>query len=132
MTITGTDLASATAVMFGTAGATITSNTGTQIVATSPAGTAGTVNVTVMTAGGTSAVVLADQFSYMAGPAVTAISPSSSPMFYAIAVIITGTNLADATAVMFGTMYSTIISNTATQVVAITPPPRPARSTSRW
>ena len=36
--------------------ATIVSDTGTKIVATSPAGTAGTVNITVTTFGGTSAI----------------------------------------------------------------------------
>ena len=49
---------------FGGTAATIVSDTATQIVAISPAGT-GVVDVTVTTAGGTSATVSADQFSYV-------------------------------------------------------------------
>ena len=49
VTITGTNLGSATAVKFGANAATVTANTATQIVATNPAGSAGTVDVTVTT-----------------------------------------------------------------------------------
>ena len=55
VTITGTNLANATAVDFGSTAATITSDSATQIVATSPVEPAGTVDVTVVAAGGTSA-----------------------------------------------------------------------------
>jgi autotransporter-associated beta strand protein len=65
VTITGTNLANATAVDFGSTAGTITSDTATQIVATSPAGTAGTVDVTVVTAAGTSTKSAADQFTYV-------------------------------------------------------------------
>ena len=51
--------------------ATIVSDTGTQIVATSPAGT-GTVDVTVTTAGGTSSTSAADEFTYL--PANSSLS----------------------------------------------------------
>ena len=67
VTITGTNLAYAMAVNFArTAVTTFTSDTGTQIVLNSPAGGAGTVDVTVVTPGGTSATSTADQFSYLA------------------------------------------------------------------
>ena len=73
VTLTGTNLGSATAVKFGSTAATIVSNTSTQIVATSPAAGAGTVDVTVTTANGTSPVVPADQFTYpKAVPTVSA------------------------------------------------------------
>ena len=51
VTITGTNLSNATAVKFGSNTAAITSDTTTQIIATSPADTA-TVDITVTTAGG--------------------------------------------------------------------------------
>lgn len=54
VTITGTNLANASAVNFGSAKATITSDTSTQIKATDPAHKAGPVLVTVATAAGTS------------------------------------------------------------------------------
>jgi large repetitive protein len=67
VTITGSNLgtASTATVDFGTGHpATIVSDSGSTIVATSPAGT-GTVNVTVTTLGGTSTTSSADQFTYL-------------------------------------------------------------------
>jgi IPT/TIG domain len=64
VTITGTNLAGATAVNFGPIQITsFTSDTASQIILLSPAGT-GSVPVTVTTAAGTSAISPADQFSY--------------------------------------------------------------------
>ena len=92
VTITGTGLTAATAVKFGGTAATITSDTATQIVATSPPGT-GVVDVTVTTAGGTSATSPADEFNY--GPvAVTGVSPLSGPVTGGTSVTITGAGLA--------------------------------------
>ena len=103
MTITGTNLSSATAVDFGSNAGTIVSDSATQIVVKDPAGTAGTVDVTVTTAGGASATSSADQFTYAAAPAVTSsVSPSAGPLAGGTTVTIIGTNLAGATAVDFG------------------------------
>lgn len=64
LTITGANLAGATAVRFGSASALgFRVNSPDSISALSPAGT-GTVNVTVTTPGGTSALSTADQFTY--------------------------------------------------------------------
>ncbi|MBS0582880.1 MAG: IPT/TIG domain-containing protein, partial [Proteobacteria bacterium] len=63
VTITGANLAGITAVKFGaTNAASFTVNSATQVTATAPAGSAGTVDVTVTTAGGTSATSAADQY----------------------------------------------------------------------
>lgn len=68
--ITGTNLASATAVKFGNNAATgFTVNSDTQITAGTPFSSGGTVDVTVTTSGGTtsggtSAISIADQFIY--------------------------------------------------------------------
>lgn len=63
--ITGTGFTGATAVNFGATPATaFTVNSDTSITATSPAGSTGTVDVTVVTPAGTSATSAADQFSY--------------------------------------------------------------------
>jgi uncharacterized repeat protein (TIGR02543 family) len=65
VTITGSNLTGATAVRFGSAAATnVTVNSDTRITATTPAMAAGTVDVTVTTAGGTSATSSGDQFTY--------------------------------------------------------------------
>ena len=67
VTISGVDLQGATGVAFGStqaSGFTVNS-TGTKITVTAPAGTHGTVDVTVTTPGGaTSPVVAADHFTY--------------------------------------------------------------------
>jgi hypothetical protein len=68
VTITGTNLTGATAVDFGAAaGSSVTVNSATQITATSPTGS-GTVDVTVITPGGSSATSAADQFTYLPAP----------------------------------------------------------------
>jgi hypothetical protein len=65
VTITGTNLSKATAVKFGATNASsFTVKSGTEITAVSPPGTPGTVDVTVTTAGGTSATSTNDQFTY--------------------------------------------------------------------
>jgi hypothetical protein len=69
--ITGLNLSAATKVEFGSTEAVIKSNTATKIKATSPAHAAGQVDVTVTTAGGSSAVVPADHFTYVAPLALT-------------------------------------------------------------
>ena len=81
VTITGTGFTGVTAVKFGTAAATsYTVVSATSITAVSPVGTAGTVDITVTTPGGTSATSAADKFTYYAIPTVTGISPAAGPV----------------------------------------------------
>ena len=65
VTIDGTNLAGATSVLFGGVAASITNDTASSVTVSAP-GTCstGTVDVTVVTANGTSAVVPYDQYSY--------------------------------------------------------------------
>ena len=122
VTITGTNLAGATAVEFGTTSATITADTATSITATAPAHTAATVDVTVTTPGGTSATSATDQYTYAAPPTVTSLNPTAGPPAGGTAVTITGTNLTGATAVQFGTANATnLTGNTATTITATAP-----------
>ncbi len=123
VTITGTDFSGATAVKFGSNPATIfTVNGDTSISATSPAGAAGTVDVTVTAPLGTSATGAADQFTYASPPTVTAVAPNSGPTAGGTAVTITGTNFTGATGVKFGsTAASTFTVNTATSISATSP-----------
>ena len=112
VTISGTGLTGATKVDFkDAAGDDVTvpivagSNTDNQLVVDSPNfGFADTVNITVTTIGGASATSSADQFSYATMPAVSSISPTSGFRNGGDTVTITGTDLADATAVDFGTV----------------------------
>ena len=82
VTITGTNLAGAMAVNFGTiVVTTFISDSDTQIVLNSPAGSVGTVNVTVVTPGGTSPISAADQFTYEATSGLGLFNPTTS-VFY--------------------------------------------------
>ena len=74
VTITGTDLGKAKAVLFGKVAAKILSDTATEIVAATPAGKVGTVDVTVVAAGQTSVTLPTDQYTFVAAPR----SPRSS------------------------------------------------------
>jgi hypothetical protein len=123
VTITGTDLLGATAVSFGaTPAATFTVDSATQITATSPAGVAGPVNVSVVTIGGTSANTAADDFTYVAAPAIAGLSPAEGPETGGTVVIITGTDLLGATAVSFGATPATSFTvDSATQITATSP-----------
>ncbi|WP_326597073.1 IPT/TIG domain-containing protein [Streptomyces sp. NBC_01803] len=106
VTITGTNLANASAVHFGDKLATITANTPTSVTVISPSGT-GVVDVTVTTPGGTSNPL---SFYYVGAPFKTALSALSGPTAGGNTVTITGTGLSSATSVSFG-------GNTATPTV---------------
>jgi eukaryotic-like serine/threonine-protein kinase len=117
VTITGTGLAGLKGVSFGGAGAAVTADSATQITVTSPPGNAGTVNVIVVTSGGTTAT----QFTYVAPPVLTGISPTSGPGGASTVVTLTGTNLAGATGVSFGGVAVTITADSATQITVTSP-----------
>ncbi|WP_406275660.1 IPT/TIG domain-containing protein [Nocardia sp. NBC_00881] len=117
--LTGTGLATASAVNFGGTPATsFIVNSDTQITAVAPAGT-GTVQVTVTTAGGTTNGVA---YTYVSVPTLTTLVPSSGPGAGGTAVVLTGTGLTGATAVNFGgTPATSFTVNSATQITAVVP-----------
>jgi hypothetical protein len=121
--ITGTNLSGATSVDFGaTAATSTTNNSSTSLTAVSPAEAAGTVNITVITPGGTSANSPSDQFAYVAAPTVTSLSPSAGPDAGGTTVTITGIHLSGATLVKFGGSLAggfTVVSDT--QITAVSP-----------
>ena len=76
VTISGTGFVSGAGVKFGAAAsATVTFVSATQLKAVAPAHAAGTVDVTVTTPGGTSAIVAADHYTYDATPTVSSLIP---------------------------------------------------------
>ncbi len=123
VTITGTGFNGATSVMFGaTPAASFTVQSNPQINAVVPAASAQTVNVTVSTVHGTSAISTADQYTYAAVPTVAAVAPASGLALGGKPVVITGTHLALATAVEFGAAFSPSFTiNSATQITAVAP-----------
>ncbi|MGH4023285.1 MAG: IPT/TIG domain-containing protein [Pseudonocardiaceae bacterium] len=123
VTITGTNFTGATAVTFGGTPATsFTVTTSTQITAVTPARAAGTAQVVVTTAAGSSSQPV--QFTYQAAalPTVTTINPTSGPTSGGTQVTITGTNFTGPTAVTFGDTPATSFTvTTSTQITAATP-----------
>src|SRR5262249_36849344 len=100
-----------------------------QITVTSPPGS-GTVDITVTTAaGGTSATSAADQFSYIAAPTVTGVSPARGSATGRTSVTITGTGFTDVTGVSFGGAPATagppapLDAAASTTPIAVTSPP---------
>jgi hypothetical protein len=121
VTISGTGFNNATAVDFGTAPASFTITSDTSIAAVSPATGAGTVDVTVTDAGGTSATSPADEFTFVAPPTVSSISPNSGPVAGGTEVTITGTNLSTTTGVKFGESPAGFVVIDDTSITAYAP-----------
>ncbi len=126
VTITGTGFVSGMTVSFGANLATnVVVASSTSLTATSPAASSaygGMVNVLLTTVNGTSAVVSADQFTYISPVAVTGLSVQTGPTSGGTQVVITGTDFTGATAVKFGgNPASSFTVNSATQITATSP-----------
>lgn len=121
VTLTGSNFTGVTNVRFGSTSATFTIVSDTQITTTSPAGT-GQVDVSVVSLGGTSANTAADNFTYLALPAVTSLSPATQSLAGGNSVTLTGSGFTGATAVMFGNTPATSFTvNSATSITAVAP-----------
>ncbi|MGA2699127.1 MAG: IPT/TIG domain-containing protein, partial [Methanoregula sp.] len=99
VTISGIGFTGATAVKFGSTPATSfaanTAEADSQITATAPAGTTGTVDVTVINSYGTSPTSSADYYTYTGStpaPTVTGINPATGVNTATTSVTISGTN----------------------------------------
>ncbi|HEY5026038.1 MAG TPA: IPT/TIG domain-containing protein [Acidimicrobiales bacterium] len=124
VTISGTNFSGVTAVSFGNKSASgFTVNSATSISATDPIGSAGIVDVTVATPGGTSPDVTADEFTYFATPTITSVGPAAGPVAGGTSVTITGTNFSAVSGVMFGSeAASSFTVDNPTSITATTPP----------
>ncbi|MFE7746558.1 IPT/TIG domain-containing protein [Nocardia sp. NPDC057455] len=118
--ITGTGFTGPTTVRFGGTATTFTLDSATQITAIAPPG-AGTVQVTVANAGGTSNGV---PYTYVVQPpVVAAIIPNFGPSTGGTLVTIVGTGLSGVTSVNFGATPATFfIGISSTLIIAIAPP----------
>ena len=130
VTITGTGFTDATEVDFGPSSQNFTVVSDTEITATTPAHADGTVDVTVVTPDGTSAVTPADQFTFVPGTAITGISPASGPVGGGNTITITGSGFTGTTAVVFEqfvgftshTQAASFTVDSDTQITATVPP----------
>jgi large repetitive protein len=115
VTITGTNLTGAT-VRFNGVAASVTSNTGIQIITSVPAGAA-TGPLTVTTTGGT---VSGGTFTVpVSAPTITSFTPTSG--LVGTPVTITGTNLGGASSVKFNGVAAVIGGNTSTTITTTVP-----------
>jgi hypothetical protein len=122
VTIAGTAFTNASAVDFGQLAAVIfTVNGDTSITAVTPAVRTGTFDVTVTTGGGTSGTNTSDQFTFLATPRVTAVSPNQGTADGGTSVQITGVNFADANAVSFGGVPASFVVHGDTSITAVSP-----------
>jgi hypothetical protein len=127
VTVSGTNLTGATSVKFGSTNAASfsvqTIKGVTSISAVSPAESAGTVDVTVTTTGGTSALSTKDRFKFL--PTVTGVSPNSGSTAGGTSVTITGTGFAlgaSATVFKFGTTKAKPVNCTSSTTCTATAP----------
>jgi hypothetical protein len=122
LTINGSNFTGVTAVYFGSVRATsFTVKSATSITVTAPAHAAGTVDVTVVTAAGTSALTAADRFTYFNRPIVSKVSPASGPTTGGTAVTISGQYLAGATKILFGSVAASFVFNADGTITAWSP-----------
>jgi hypothetical protein len=138
--ISGRNLAGATSVKFGLADVFIQGKGfGPQspdlLRVMSPPGTvsATPVHVTVTTPAGTSSTSSADQFTYgtTAAPSLRSITPNSGPEAGGTQVITSGSNLAGASSVTFGTASAVNFKLAAPDVIWVTSPSKvPADASS--
>jgi hypothetical protein len=123
VTVYGSNFAPGAVVDFGTSAAgSVTVVSPTELTAASPAAAAGTVNLTVTTSTGTSAVTTADQFTYIPPPSVTAVSPDYGGTGGGTSVTITGSNFSGATGVLFGTARATSFTVVSPTSISATSP----------
>jgi hypothetical protein len=126
VTVTGSHFTGANAVDFGpAAGLKVSDVSDTQITVVSPSQDVvgqRTADVRVITPAGTSAITPADVFTYVLPPSVASIAPAFGPVAGGTPVSITGTGLATATAVNFGSAPAQKFASNGDQlIVAVSP-----------
>ncbi|AMY09764.1 IPT/TIG domain protein [Luteitalea pratensis] len=121
VTITGTNFKSGVVVRLGALSGTVMSVTATSIVVRTPAQTEGIVSLTVLNSDG-NGVLLPQAFTYRApAPVVTSLSPVKGPAMGNTDVTINGSNFRAGVSVSVDTLQATIVSVTATRIVARMP-----------
>ncbi|WP_295215675.1 putative Ig domain-containing protein [uncultured Brevundimonas sp.] len=125
VTISGTNFTpTATVSIDGTAATSVTYLSATQLTATLPAKSAGSYQVQVTTGSVTSAAnPPASQYTYIAAPTITAITPNSGSTAGGTAVTVSGSNLSGATAVTFSGAAATnvVVAGDGQSLTATTP-----------
>ena len=125
VTITGTNLTGATAVMFGTTTATtFTVTSATTIKATTRSQSVGSVKISVTTGEGT-ATSPAD-YTFAADPSISTFTPARGPTTGGTTVTVTGTGFLGTTSVKFGTTTTSGFTVTSATTIRATTNPHAA------
>lgn len=119
VTISGTGLATASSVAFGGNNATPTVTSDSLLSVTVPAGTSGSVGVSVTTTGGANNGF---SYTYVDPPTITSLAPTSGSTSGGTAVTITGTDLSTTESVTFDGVTAPFGVINSTTVSAVTPP----------
>ncbi|NUR60879.1 MAG: hypothetical protein HOV87_19775 [Catenulispora sp.] len=122
--ITGTDLSTTKEVFFGgTAAASFTVDSDTQVTAVTKAQTNGTVDVSVTNSAGISTPVPGSRFTFFSPvPVVTAVSPAAGSTLGGDTVTITGTRFTGTFRVTFGGIAVPYTLDSDSQITVVTPP----------
>ena len=122
VTISGSNFsASGNGVTLGGTAATVFAESSTSITVRTPFHAAGAVNVVVTTAGSQTATAT-NGYTYVAAPAVTAVAPTVGGRAGGQSVVLTGTNFAGTSSVLFGsTPANSFTVNSNTQITAMAP-----------
>jgi len=121
-TINGTGFTQDSTVRFGSVPSpSVAAMSGTELVAVVPAGSAGSVDVTVDNGQGSSQTSSADTYTY-GSPSVSTISPSSGPVSGGTSVTVTGSGFTADSKVAFGLQYATSVTvQSSTSLTAVAP-----------
>lgn len=121
VTLTGTGFQNGATVSFGgTAAASVTFNSSTQLSAVTPAHAAGLVNVQV-TNPDTGTVTATNAFTFDPIPAVTSLSPNNGTTAGGTSVTINGANFQNGATVNFGGTAVAVTFNSSTQLTVASP-----------
>ncbi|MFJ4849536.1 MULTISPECIES: IPT/TIG domain-containing protein [unclassified Streptomyces] len=119
VTINGTGLYTASSVAFGANSAVPTVVSDGQITVTAPAGSPGSVSVSVTTVGGTNNGF---SYTYFDAPTLTTLTPTQGPASGGTSVTLVGTALTSTTAVTFGGVPAPFSVINGNVVSAVAPP----------
>lgn len=123
VTINGSNFTRVSWVKFGTTyGKSIRVLSSRRLQVTAPPHAAGTVNVTIHSSYGTSAIRSADRFTYISPPAISAVSPTTGRTAGGTRVTITGSRFLHVTSVKFGSTSGTSISVVSATKLLVTAP----------
>lgn len=121
--IIGTFLDGTTTVKFGsTTASSFTVNSNTSVTAVSPSHPAGLIDITVVTAGGTSVTSVHDHYTFTPVPVISSISPNTGDDTGGTLVTIIGVGFTGLTTVRFGTTLAATFSiDSDTSMTATSP-----------